>query len=153
MTVTQKRDTAGNRGRSLRRPAVLAWLRLARVAHKVEQAAAEQVRPFELSLGQFDVLATAGAQPGLTQQDLADKLLVTKGNVCQLLDKMQRDGLILRLQDGRANRVHLTDKGRDLFDEVVPLHENAIARAFTSLSQEEQTQLHALLSKLDRALE
>ena len=42
-----------------RRPdvAVRAWLRLARVYHKVEQAALEDIRREGLSMGQFDVLA------------------------------------------------------------------------------------------------
>jgi DNA-binding PadR family transcriptional regulator len=44
-----------------------------------------------------------GRARGLSQQDLAATLLVTKGNVTQLLDRMQRDGLIVRCQEGRTN--------------------------------------------------
>ncbi len=132
---------------------MLAWMRLARVHGKVQRFAAEHARACGLSLGQFDVLVSVGAHEGLTQQELADRLLVTKGNVCQLLDKMQRDGLLVRRQEGRANRVHLTDDGRRLFEEVVPAHEDGIAGCLSSLTREEQTQLNALLAKLDRALE
>src|SRR3954463_14019354 len=66
-----------------RRPdvSVRAWLRLARVYHKVEQAALEDIRREGLSMGQFDVLAHVGAAEGSTQQQIADALLVTARNV------------------------------------------------------------------------
>lgn len=138
--------------RGLRAPAVLAWLRLARVFQKVQQAETEHLRRRELSTAQFDVLANVGAAEGLSQQELADSLLVTKGNVCQLLDRMEGCGLLVRRQDGRANHLFLTDKGKEVFGEAVPAQEALIAALFASLSSEEQVQLLHLLRKLDRAL-
>lgn len=137
----------------LRRPALLAWLRLARVFAKIDRASSDEMRCRGLSLAQFDVLAHIGAREGVTQQELADALLVTKGNVCQLLDRMERGGLIERQQDGRSNRLFPTEEGRRLFGEVVPPHEDRIAEKFAALTAEEQTQLLGLLRKLDHALE
>lgn len=136
----------------LRRPSVLAWVRLVRVYNRIGRAAAEQLRAYSLSMGQFDVLATVGASGGLTQQELADRLLVTKGNVCQLLDRMERDGLLVRCSEGRANRIWLTEKGRAVYSEAVPAHEDFIHAQLAGLSREEQAELHALLRDLDRAL-
>src|SRR5215469_17438533 len=111
----------------MRSPTVAIWLRLARVFQKVDHASTEHLRRWDLSVAQFDVLAHIGTAEGLTQQELADSLLVTKGNVCQLLDRMERGGLIVRRQDGRANRLALTEAGKALFAEVVPAHEAMIA--------------------------
>jgi DNA-binding MarR family transcriptional regulator len=83
---------------------------------------------------------------------LAARLLVTKGNVTQLLDRMQRDGLIVRCQEGRTNCLFLTEKGRRLFDTVVPAQEGFIAARFASLSGQEQRQLLKLLRTLDHTL-
>ena len=58
----------------------------------------------------------------------------------------------MRRPEGRANRLFLTDEGRQLFDDVVPHHEALVARQFSALSPEEQSQLIRLLGKLDRAL-
>ena len=104
-------------------------------------------------MAQFDVLAHVGASEGTTQQAVADSLLVTKGNVCQLLDKLEGRGLISRVQEGRTNRLFLTDEGRRLFGQIVPAHEAVIAERFSVLSEREQTQLHELLRKFDRALD
>lgn len=106
-----------------------------------------------LSMAQFDVLAHVGAAPGLTQQELADSLLVTKGNVCQLLDRMQRTDLIERRQEGRANRLFLTPRGEELFREIVPAHEDLISMQFASLTADEQVALLELVRTLDRSLD
>jgi DNA-binding MarR family transcriptional regulator len=146
-------DGSGSRSRSLRSPAVLGWLRLMRVFQKIDRGSGEHLRAWDLSVAQFDVVAHVGASEGMTQQELADSLLVTKGNVCQLLDKLEGRGLISRQQEGRANRLFLTEEGRRLFDEVVPAHEAVIADRFSVLSEEEQTRLYELLRKFDRALD
>jgi MarR family transcriptional regulator, 2-MHQ and catechol-resistance regulon repressor len=124
-----------------------------RVYQKVDRASGEQLKGWGLSGAQFDVLAHVGASEGMTQQELADSLLVTKGNVCQLLDKLEGRGLISRRQEGRANRLFLTEAGRRVFDEVVPAHEAVIADRFSVLSGEEQARLHELLRRFDRALD
>ena len=131
----------------------MAWLRLARVFQKVDRASAEHLRTSGLSVAQFDVLAHLGASEGIMQQELADRLLVTKGNVCQLLDRMEQNGLLTRQQDGRVNRLFLTDAGRALFARVVPAHEVFIAEQFSSSPREEQSLLLGLLRKVDHALD
>ena len=139
---------------SARRPdvAVRGWLRLMRTHQKLSQAAAEDLRREGLTTGQFDVLAQVGAAEGSTQQQVADALLVTKSNVCQLLDRMERAGIVRREQHGRTNHLYLTPEGKRLYDRVVPSHERRIAELFSALTHEEQTALLGLLRKLDHAL-
>jgi DNA-binding MarR family transcriptional regulator len=151
--MSSTHDISLSKGRNLRRPALLGWLRLMRVHQRVNRASGEQLKGWDLSLAQFDVLAHVGAAEGTSQQELADSLLVTKGNVCQLLDKMEGRGLILRRHEGRTNRLFLSEEGRKLFEEVVPTHQAAIAEQFSVLSEQEQAQLYELLRKLDRALD
>jgi DNA-binding MarR family transcriptional regulator len=136
----------------MRMTAVPAWLRLARVFQKVDRASVEHLRQWDLSVAQFDVLAQVGSAEGQTQQEVADRLLVTKGNICQLLDRLERNGLIVRRQEGRANRLFLTPKGRQLYARVVPAQEALIAESLSPLTADEQRQLLALLRKLDHAL-
>ena len=136
----------------MRRASVLAWLRLLRVSQKVERDLAGQLKLWGLNNAQFDVLAHVGADEGITQQELADSLLVTKGNVAQLLDRMEKRGLIERRPQGRINRLFLTNEGRRTFAEVVPAHEAMIDDRLSVLSEEERRQLFELMRKLDRAL-
>ena len=141
-----------HRGGGLRRPSVLAWLRMWRVVQKVERAATEHLRVYGLNYAQFDVLAHVGAAEGSKQKELGASLHVTKGNVSHLIDQMERRGLVSRRQEGRTNRLYLTEGGRRLFEEVVPSHEDLVHQLMSALPEEEQAQLHELLRALDRSL-
>jgi DNA-binding MarR family transcriptional regulator len=135
-----------------RRVEVLAWLRLMRVYQKVERLAMAHLRQWEVSAPCFDILAHLGAAEGITQQQLAAARLTTKGNLSQLLDHLERDGLVRRLRDGRVKRVYLTAAGRRLFEAVVPAHEALIAAQFRALTPQDQDRLLVLLRTLDHAL-
>ena len=140
-------------GRQVRTTGLLAWFRLARVFQKVDPVATESLRWRQLSPAQVDVLAKVGSSEGISQQELADALLVTKGNVCQLLHKMEGSGLLERRPDGRLNRLFLTDRGRRVYEEVVPKHDAMLAEQFNTLSESDQRALLRLLRQLDHSLE
>src|SRR5688572_7829756 len=131
---------------------VRAWLRMIRTHQKISQVAAEDLRREGLSSGQFDILAQVGAAEGSTQQQVADALLVTKSNVCQLLDRMERARLVRREQHGRTNHLYLTTEGKRLYDRVIPSHERRLADHLSGLTAEEQQALLGLLRKADRSL-
>lgn len=131
---------------------LLAWLRLARVYQHIDRVATEHLRRWGLSMAQFDLLAQVGAAEGLTQGEVARALLVTKGNVCQLVDRMERDGLLRRCQAGRSNQLYLTCAGRTLYEQVVPAHEALIDQLFSIISIDEQARLRTVLRRLDHAL-
>jgi DNA-binding MarR family transcriptional regulator len=139
---------------SRRRPdtPVRAWLRLARIFQKINQRSVEAMREQRLTVAQFDVLVQIGAAEGATQQQVADALLVTKSNVCQLLDRMERAGLVERRQQGRANRLYLTAEGHHLHDRLVPEQEERVAEWLSALGPEEQSRLLGLLRTLDHSL-
>jgi DNA-binding MarR family transcriptional regulator len=137
----------------LKHPGVLSWLRLARIFQKVDAISARHFREHGLSTAQFDILAQIGATEGISQQRLAQMLLVTKGNISQILSRMEQDGLVRREQEGRANCLYLTDAGRALYDAAVPAQEQRIARLFELLTPAEQHGLLQLLRKLDQGLD
>jgi DNA-binding MarR family transcriptional regulator len=91
-----------------------------------------------------------GLHEGITQQELADRLLVTKGNISQLIARMERRGLIRRCQEGRAMRLHLTEAGRHLRAAALPAQEALVARHFAHLTPDEARALHTLLRRVDR---
>lgn len=152
MTDTTATTSAGDIRSSTPDTAVLAWLRLMRVYHKIDRRSADLMKGWKLSVSRFDVLNHAGNGEGKSQQELADALMVTKGNVCQVLDGMEADGLLYRRRSGRTNHIYLTDKGRDLRTELVPTQEAEIEEAFSALTDDEQQTLLGLLRKLDRSL-
>ncbi len=126
---------------------------MARVYHKIDRRTSETMRDHDLSVSRFDVLNHAGATEGRSQQHLADALLVTKGNICQLVDAMEADGLLERRRQNRTKRIYLTDKGRQLRTELVRAQEAAIVTDLSALSADETRTLLRLLRKLDHSLD
>ena len=132
---------------------LLSWLRLVRVFQRVDRLSTEALRTHGISSAQLDVLARVGSSEGISQQRLADALLVTKGNISQLLGKMEADGLVSRRQDGRSNCLSLTEQGRALYETVVPEQEALVAETLAPLTLDEQRELLRLLRKLDQGID
>ncbi len=141
---------------TMRQPSILAWLHLMRIHQQVQKHETAQLAAHNLTLPQFDVLVQLWKEEGITQQALADRLFVTKGNVCGLMDRMMEQGLVERRadpDDGRAYMLHLTPKGKRLIENVLPAHNHLIASQMAKLEPEKQKQLLALLGEWDRALQ
>jgi DNA-binding MarR family transcriptional regulator len=124
-----------------------------RIFNRIDRRSADGMRTWNLTPARFDVINHAGLYDGATQQELADALLVTKGNVTQLLDTLERDGLIRREKCGRMNRIHLTERGRDVREGAMAGHISMLAKAMQGLSPDEQQTLANLLRKLERSLD
>ena len=111
-------------------------------------ALGNRLRAPHLSLAQFDVIAQIGSREGLSQKELADRLVVTQGNVTQLLQKLEKRRLVARPPSGRCNSLQLTAAGQRLREALVPGQERAITGLFAALSDEELETLSRLLRKL-----
>jgi DNA-binding MarR family transcriptional regulator len=105
-----------------------------------------------LSIAQFDVLATLGLEQGITQQELAERLLVTKGNICGMIDRMEGNGWVERRPDRtdrRVNRLFLTQRGKDRLAQAMPSQQVMAQRILGALTPPELQTLHQLLVRLD----
>jgi DNA-binding MarR family transcriptional regulator len=133
-----------------REAGVAAWTRLVRIYQRIDQLSRRNFRSLGLNSAWFDVLARVRAREGLSQGELASSLLVTKGNISQLVAKMESAGLIERRADGRALRIYLTDKGRSVAAESVPRQEALLKRSLSGLDPAEQAELLRLLRKWEK---
>jgi DNA-binding MarR family transcriptional regulator len=84
---------------------------------------AETAGPTAVTQRQYAVLAAVAAREGLTQADLVRSTGIDRSTLAELVARMLGKGLIARErsnEDGRANTVSLTDKGRTALDEAEP---------------------------------
>ena len=66
---------------------------------------------------QYSVLAVIGANPGLSQAELADRLAIERARLVHMLDHLQKRGLTERLPsptDRRTHALQLTKDGQKL---------------------------------------
>lgn len=143
-TVTRQRT---------RSPAVVAWLHLGRVFTLTDRRAEQTLRAFDLTHPQFGVLAPLRERDGLTQQELSQRLLLDKSNLCRILTLLEGEGLLERQpdrEDRRVNRILLTSRGRRVLDQAVPAMDAVLEEQFRGLDRAEQRTLSALLRRLER---
>ena len=127
---------------------LMLWFRLSRIYNQSIRLSNQHLKKWGLTAAQFDVLVQIGMNHKISQQELGEKLFVTKGNITQLLQKMERMELIHREQDWKTKYISLTEQEKELYQEVVPAQEAFQASQFKNLTIEEKKQLQHLLKKL-----
>lgn len=133
-----------------------AWLQLVRVHEKLQHHAGAHLECYDLTPAQYDVLAQLSDAPGMTQQALAERLMVTKGNVCGLIDRMSERGFVQRRadpEDRRANLLFVTELGRDVAEKAIPAYAQFVREHLAVLDEGEQRALESLLRKVERSLD
>ena len=91
------------------------WFRLIRLEARMQAAVGERLREIGVSIPQCDVLTTLTEQEGVSQQELAKRLYVTKGNISGLIDRLAEAGFVERrstASDRRQHAIYLTEAGR-----------------------------------------
>ena len=138
--------------------ALRAWLRLLGTVNRVEGALRGRMRQaFDSTLPRFDVLAQLARVPeGLSMGDLSRRLMVSNGNVTDVMARLEKDGLVRRTPspaDRRTVKARLTGVGQKAFQEMAEPHEAWVAAMFSPLSREELATLIALMDRLRASLE
>lgn len=106
---------------------------------------------YGLSMGKFTLLMQLLEADGLTPSECAERSGVTRATITGLLDGLERDDLLERRDcpgDRRMLRVHLTEKGRILMDQMLPDHFCRTTGLMAHLSVSEKKTLMKLLQKI-----
>jgi DNA-binding MarR family transcriptional regulator len=133
------------------------FLRLASCRNLLMRQARRRIERWRLTLPQFDVLAELARAPadGFTFIELSRLLLVTSGNLTGIIDRLEREQLVGRRDDGRDRRivrVTLTAKGRRLTDTMLPEYADDVHEMLDGLSPRTLAQLAEHLGTLRRYL-
>ena len=135
------------------------WLRLLTCTQMIERVVRSRLRErFGTTLPRFDLMAQLERHPeGLRMNELSRLLMVTGGNVTAIVDQLEKEGLVERLDepaDRRAFRIRLTRTGEKSFAEMARAHEEWLVDLLSGLSRREQDDILRLLAKAkEHALE
>jgi DNA-binding MarR family transcriptional regulator len=129
------------------------WLRLLTCTQLIERVVRTRLREqFGTTLPRFDLLSQLERHPeGLKMNELSRLLMVTGGNVTAIVDQLESEGLVERLDepaDRRAYRIRLTRSGERTFGEMARAHEEWVVGLLEGLSRREREELLKLLAKL-----
>lgn len=133
------------------------WLRLLSCTNMILRHLRRNLKgAYSLTMPRFDLLAQVARPPvGPSLGELSRRLLVTKGNITDIVARLEAVDLIERRRDaadGRVQYVFLTESGRALYDRIVPEHSRWLSELMQEVSEKDLETLFEALGILKSAL-
>ncbi len=111
---------------------------------------------FGINQTQFNLISQLDRAPnGIRMGEVARRTVVTGSNVTVVVDDLERRGLVSRqtaADDRRATVITLTDKGRNAFAEMAPVHAVWIEDIFAEMPDVDKRRLVGQLDGLKAAM-
>ena len=131
---------------------------LAECMQSFERFTTEDVRQYDLTHAQFDLIATLGNTPGMTYKELGKKTLITKGTMTGVVERLVQKGLVERecnADDKRSFFVRLTAAGEQLFQDMFPKITSRAKQLFVQADYTDAdfAQLEQVLSRLKKVVD
>lgn len=128
------------------------------ISHEMKQKADQKLEQFDITNEQGHTLGYlyAHQQDGLTQNDIAKALQRTGPTVSNLLKNLERKKLIYRYvdaQDTRRKNIGLTISGIKLVEAFTSIFDEMEQTLVSQLSEEENEQMKATLTKMLSSLQ
>ena len=123
---------------------------LHRTANAIDRQTARIAAEYDLTIGQFGVLEALYHKGDMTVGEVQEKILSSSGTIPLIINNLARREYLTRLSDENDKRrciLHLTQKGRELISQVYPKNEAKIIEMMARWTDDEKTQLAALLKK------
>ena len=134
---------------------IQAWIQLHRTHRRLLETVENSLKSKELPpLDWYDVLLELHREKnmGLRQYEIGEKVLLNKHNLSRLIDRLEKDQLVDRYaceEDGRGNRIKITDKGEKMLKQVWPVYSKSIQENFgIKLKHKEFIELSRILNKV-----
>ena len=127
---------------------------LSHLGRRARRAFADGLRAWHLQPPHYGVLVALERSDGQTQQALSDLAGVGRSEMVDLIDTLERGGLVVRTRDRHDRRryaIRLTDAGHTAAGEIDRLAVELNDRFFAPLDVTERDQLQRLLVKLFRS--
>ncbi|MFW5965874.1 MAG: MarR family winged helix-turn-helix transcriptional regulator [Persicimonas sp.] len=138
-------------GSEQERRALDTYIKFVRAAESILAHLSGELAERDLTLSQFGTLELIYHLGPLCQKTIGEKLLKSGGNITMVVNNLEARGLVTRKRresDRRFVSVELTGAGRELIEEVLPEHVDAIVDIFSVLSAEEQETLASLCKRV-----
>ncbi|MFK9091913.1 MarR family winged helix-turn-helix transcriptional regulator [Bacillus salipaludis] len=109
------------------------------------------LKEIQLTNEQNLLMALLWEREGISQNEIAAKLNKDKAGIARMISTLERKGYIRRKScpsDKRSTEVYLTDEGKKLGDDVMPINKGIIREINKGITDEEMAELRRLLMKV-----
>ena len=107
----------------------------------IKQSFAPIRKKYGLKQVEIEVLNYLASNPGATSTDVYRELNLNKGHVSQSTIHLQAKNLIelhINPNDKRSATYSITNKGHDVYNEIVKIHDDVVSKLFNDMSEKEK---------------
>ncbi|MEZ8167111.1 MarR family winged helix-turn-helix transcriptional regulator [Vibrio tasmaniensis 1F-187] len=125
------------------------------IANKASKDFDTELKENGLTIALWPTLMCLWEEEGITQRDIAAKSKVENSTTTRTLDKLEKLELVERRADPnsrRSFRIYLTEKGKALEEQLIPIPTRLNKELMNELDAEEQQQMIKLLQKMVAAI-
>ena len=130
--------------------------RLNRIGQGLRRAIDEEVRALGLTDATWRPLFHLGRLgDGLKQKDLAEALMIEGPSLVPLLDNLEANGLVERVEspdDRRCKLIQMTPAGEKVYRQTMDIAGKIFTRVMRQVSDEEVAICHSVFDRLEEAL-
>jgi DNA-binding MarR family transcriptional regulator len=131
------------------------WIALVRAEKAVVRELTKALAPLDLKIAQLDVLMNLYRHPGLSQHDVARRLLVGRSNITMLLPQLEKQGVLRRegdAKDKRVMRLYLTEDGEALLMKALKIYSALIEKVMAQSSPGECDTMGEQMRRIEEML-
>ena len=111
----------------------------------------KRLSKYGIGSGQYMFLLKLYNQDGINQEALADSLFIDKGTTARAIKRLEEEGIVYRVKDKndkRAYEIYLTDKAKDIKEEVLSILQEWESILTFNLTNEEKDEIIKILKKV-----
>lgn len=120
-------------------PRFRTWIAVGRACQLMQLTLARNIAHLDIKPPHLDIMLNLYRREGISQQELARKLLVGRSNMSMLLPQLEKRGLIERRgdsQDKRVLRLFLTEEGKAITEQAMEIQTGLIDLVMAGASEE-----------------
>ncbi|WP_373370767.1 MarR family winged helix-turn-helix transcriptional regulator [Lederbergia panacisoli] len=121
----------------------------------IKQKGRELLTDFSITPPQFVALQWLFEEGDMTIGDLSNKMYLACSTTTDLIDRMEKKELVMRVRDPkdrRVVRIHLLDKGEKIIDEVIKKRQVYLQDVLNDFTADEVLTLKDNLSRLHKVM-
>ncbi|MGI4861955.1 MAG: MarR family winged helix-turn-helix transcriptional regulator [Janthinobacterium lividum] len=124
---------------------------LTRARHLLLERVGERLAPLDLTAAQWGVVVSLAEGMASTPAELSRMLDYDPGAMTRLIDRLEKKEVVRRTRstdDRRSVSLELTERGRSLYPEILPLIVGVYNELLAGFTKEDADQLEGLLTRM-----
>ncbi|MFD1412677.1 MarR family winged helix-turn-helix transcriptional regulator [Oceanobacillus jeddahense] len=117
----------------------------------LEEVTKQDIKKHGMRASDFAILEALYNKGRKTIREISESVLISTGSITYVIDKLEKKELLIRVNcpdDRRVVYLEITDKGKEIMDDIFPEHQQVIEELFQGISDSDKKTVIEVLKKV-----